>query len=165
MSQYVKEYYNRGGRILKDGTVIGLKGNAITGAVQRGGYLTTGFSVDGVRKNIRFHQLQAYEKYGDKIFEEGIQVRHLNGDPSDNSWDNIAIGNQSDNRMDISEEIRMISSLIATSHVRRKDWDVIDKDRESGMSYGELQDKYGISKGTLSYRYSKTGKRTRKTDL
>jgi hypothetical protein len=34
-------------------------------------------------------------------FEEGTVVRHLNGDPGSNAWDNIAIGTMSDNMFDI----------------------------------------------------------------
>jgi hypothetical protein len=36
-------------------------------------------------------------KYGDLLYEEGTVVRHLNGDPGSNAWDNIAIGTMSDN--------------------------------------------------------------------
>lgn len=38
------------------------------------------------------HRLQAYQKFGDKIYEDGIVVRYLNGDRYDNSYDNIGIG-------------------------------------------------------------------------
>jgi hypothetical protein len=33
--------------------------------------------------------------------EEGAVVRHLNGDPGSNAWDNMAIEHMSDNMFDI----------------------------------------------------------------
>jgi hypothetical protein len=49
------------------------------------------FKLVGVSINIAIHRLQAFQKYG-VLYEEGTVVRHLNGDPGSNAWDNIAIG-------------------------------------------------------------------------
>jgi hypothetical protein len=57
--------------------------------------------------NIAIHRLQAFQKYGDLLYEEGTVVRHLNGDPGSNAWDNIAIGTMSDNMFDIPKQIRI----------------------------------------------------------
>ena len=54
---------------------------------------------NGKVKNVKVHKLQAYQKFGDKMFEDGIVVRHLNDNSLDNSWDNIEIGTDSDNMM------------------------------------------------------------------
>jgi hypothetical protein len=59
------------------------------------------FKLVGVSINIAIHRLQAFQKYGDLLYEEGTVVRHLNGDPGSNAWDNIAIGTMSDNMFDI----------------------------------------------------------------
>jgi hypothetical protein len=38
------------------------------------------FKLVGVSINIAIHRLQAFQKYGDLLYEEGTVVRHLNGD-------------------------------------------------------------------------------------
>lgn len=48
----------------------------------------------------------AYMKFGDKIYEHGMVVRHLDGNHFNNCFDNIEIGTQTDNIMDIPKEIR-----------------------------------------------------------
>lgn len=109
---------------------------------------------------ILVHRFVGYFKYGIKIFERGLQVRHLNGNSIANNWDNIGIGTLSDNRMDVSEEIRLSTAIYASQHVRRfsdEEVENIRKDKyENGMSYNELRKKYNISsKGTLSYLFNK----------
>lgn len=128
------------------------------------GEILKGSYVDGYRKisvrtnftssfTLRVHKLQAYIKYGDKIFEKGIVVRHLNDIKSDNSWDNIVIGSQSQNMMDRTQESRK-------NHIKRKEPisdDIIsemendrkNKNGKKGLSYRGLAKKYGISKSTI----------------
>jgi hypothetical protein len=48
------------------------------------------------------------------LYEEGTVVRHLNGDPGSNAWDNIAIG-MSDNMFDIPKQIRIRRAEHASS--------------------------------------------------
>ena len=91
------------------------------------------------------------------MFRDGIQVRHLNGDPKDNSWDNIAIGTQSDNMMDIPIEERVRKAKLASSKIRRftdEQVAMIRSDRAAGMTYSKLCQKYDTSKGTLSYMFN-----------
>lgn len=108
------------------------------------------------------HRLQAYQKFGDKIFEKGIVVRHLNGDSLDNSWDNIAIGTHSDNMMDKSLECRINSSLIATRKMQNdirsyEERCLIYEDLKNGLSYKEIMKKHNVSsKGTLSFMKNKS---------
>lgn len=54
---------------------------------------------------IYIHRLQAFQKFGDKLFESDC-VRHKNNIPSDNSWDNILIGSFKENQNDIPLEIK-----------------------------------------------------------
>lgn len=100
------------------------------------------------------HRIVAYFKFGSKIFEKGVVVRHLNNNRLDNTFNNISIGTQRDNIMDNSPENRR---LWASSPVHpHKE---ILEDRKSGMSYSQLMLKYGIkSKGTLSYIINKSYK-------
>ena len=108
------------------------------------------------------HQLAAFQKFGESAFASAACVRHLNDDSTDNRPDNIALGSIHDNIMDRPAAERQDHARKASKTLARKDWDVIDADRERGLSYRDLESKYGVSRGTLSYRYSKTGVRCRK---
>ncbi|HNC58641.1 MAG TPA: HNH endonuclease signature motif containing protein [Leptospiraceae bacterium] len=100
----------RGYKIEKDGSVYSSTGKKLSPNKNNKGYLQFSFSImiKGKKKNrpVRVHRFQAYVKYGDAIFEDGIQVRHLNGNKSDNTWDNLELGTQSQNAADIPKEER-----------------------------------------------------------
>ena len=150
--------YKKGYRVTKEGRVIGVKGKFLSSIpLNRAGYHFFSIRYNEERRIILTHRLQAYQKFGDKIFEEGIMVRHLNGDPRDNSWDNIAIGTQSDNMMDIPKEISLRTGRNASSFVKIHNHEDIIKDRKKGMTYSELMKKYNISsKGTISFIINKS---------
>lgn len=105
--------------------------------------------------NIRVHRFVGYQKFGKKIFEKGIQIRHLNGNSLDNSWDNIGIGNAHDNQMDVPIEKRMEHALKATLHIRKFTDLEIEKIRifyKRHKSYKITMEKFNItSKGTMNY--------------
>lgn len=98
------------------------------------------------------HRLQAYQKFGDKIYEKGIVVRHLNGDRYDNSYDNIDIGTNKDNKNDIPKELVSINCGQISRNYSKETIESIRKDYENGMSYSNIMIKYNISsKGTVHY--------------
>jgi hypothetical protein len=129
----------------------------INGWIDNKGYRK--FSIrDGYKiKHISVHRLVAYQKYGEEIFKEGIQVRHLDGNPLNNEESNIVIGTPFDNMMDKLPETRMKSALIATSFIKvHNHKDILDY-RKSGASYSEIMKKFNISsKGTLSWIINKS---------
>lgn len=103
---------------------------------------------------VRHHKFQAYLKYGDKVFNKGIVVRHLNGDPLDNSYDNIAIGTQSENMMDRDEESRKNHSR--KTYITEDLGNEIINDRYNNtMSHRALSKKYNIPKSTIQDFLSK----------
>ena len=107
------------------------------------------FSVrcDGKSYPVAVHRLQAFQKFGTRMFESGMVVRHLDGNPLNNSVENIEIGTNSDNMMDIPKEVRITKASHPT-HVHL----MIIEDRKKGYSYSELMGKYNISsKGTISF--------------
>lgn len=111
----------------------------------------------GKRVTIAVHKYVAYLKYGDEIFKNGIEVRHLNGNSLDNSFENISIGTHSENMLDIPKNIRIKKAISASSNKRKFSDDIITnimKDRNNGMSYNKLCDKYNTSKSTLSYLFN-----------
>ena len=105
--------------------------------------------------NLKVHRLVAFQKYGNKLFEKGIVVRHLDGNPQNNLEENIVIGTASENRLDIPVSKRISLATNAAKHLRKFGDSEIDKIRNEhnkGLSYNKLMEKYNItSKGTMSY--------------
>lgn len=158
-NQNEKKAFEKGYRITDEGKVIGLRGEEI-GFTQTNGYPT--FKVRDIKNkklNVSSHRLQAYQKFGDKIYEDGIVVRHLDGDKHNNSVDNIEIGSYSDNYMDQPEHVRVARAKHAASFVKKyNDAEVIDFYNECN-SYQKTMDEFNISsKGTLHYILKKNPK-------
>jgi len=144
--------YERGYRVTKEGQLLNPKGKVIGEYSYSRGYKKTPIKINQKRTNISTHRLQAYQKYGDKLFEDGIMVRHLNGNPLDNSWDNIAIGTQSDNSMDIPKEIRIKSTYAAAKTSIKYPKKFVLKLREEYelvKNYNELGRKYNIPSNSV----------------
>lgn len=160
MEKIEKSAYHTGYRVTKDGQLVSFTGRKLKCFLNSSGYyVETIRNPNKLNKGLvqlRVHRLQAYQKFGDRIYKEGMVVRHLNGISTDNSWNNIAIGTCRDNSLDIPSEKRISMSRYAAkfmplrySHERIFH---IKEDRQKGMSYSELMRKYNISsKGTISY--------------
>lgn len=105
-------------------------------------------------QNVPSARFIAYLKYGTSIFAPGTEVRHLNGNSLDNSWDNIAIGTPSENQMDKSPELRLRVARTAAASLRslsEEEVGSLRRDREAGARYKELMVKYKLAKSTVSY--------------
>jgi len=149
----------------REGNIYGPRGNKLK-LRQAGNKMRTyphfGVVLNRQTIGIPAHKFISYLKFGDAAIIDGVHTRHLNDDPQDNSWDNIAIGSHSDNMLDKPKEVRQLAAQKAglanglPDHV----WDQVKEDRANGARYKDLTIKYGIPKGTLSYRLSRTGKRT-----
>lgn len=151
----IKYALERGFDIDKEGNMYGIRGTILK-CSNKNGYKVSGIKINGITKNIFAHRLQAYKKFGDKIFEEGIMVRHLDGDSTNNSWDNIGIGTNSDNMMDISAEVRLAKALHATSFTRKHDKETIRAYYTEHKSYKKTMEHFNItSKGTLHFILNK----------
>lgn len=137
----------KGYTITEEGDIVSPYGK-IKGCTCKG-YKT--FKIDtGGRKfiNIRVHRLQAYQKYGEKIYEKGIEVRHLDNISTNNSWENIAIGTHSENMLDKPKEVRVKNAQKASL---KYDKIAIREFHQIDRSYKKTMEKFNISsKGTLS---------------
>lgn len=108
--------------------------------------------VGGKSRPIMVHRLQAYQKFGDALFGEGIVVRHLDGNSLNNSFDNIAIGTQHDNMMDIPAHIRLANAIRASSFAKKYDHDAVLEFYMRSKSYNKTMKAFNItSKGTLHF--------------
>lgn len=101
-------------------------------------------------------RLLGYQKFGEQIFDSNLCVYHLNGNPSDNLEDNIAIGSHYDAQMTKAVEVRQKAALTATAKVRKHDHEKIIEMSKNGMSYKQIMLETGIkSKGVISFICSK----------
>lgn len=154
LEKLIEYSLKKGYKINDSGEVFNVRDKKLSLTPQSNGYLKFTIRFNKKVKTIPIHQFQAYKKFGNLIFKKGIQVRHLNGNKLDNSWDNIEIGNQSDNQLDIPEKDRIIRS---GNNSRTYDHKSIIEDRNIGMSYLEIMNKYNIqSKGTISFIINKS---------
>jgi hypothetical protein len=154
--QKILETINKGYTIDSKGVVYNPKKEIQKIRVGTRGYLLFSVRFGKKVKIIKVHRLQAYRLYGKNLFNDGIVVRHLDGNQLNNEENNIAIGSKSDNYFDIPEEKRkkMINHMTrkASAKNRKYDYESIKKDRNAGMNYKQLMIKYNISaKGTLSH--------------
>lgn len=135
-----------GYNIIKDGKVYSPWGKEV-GTHGKAGYLY----FETKDKKVFIHRFQAYHKFGDKIYTNGMVVRHLNGNRTDNSWDNIEIGTNKDNAQDEPIEKRTRIALHANKYsvkARKKlsDEQEIElvKLRKDGYTLKMLKDRYGL---------------------
>ena len=142
--------------VTKEGKVIGVQGNELKLNDNEGYYRFNFRDFNGNNKSLGVHRMQAYQKFGNKMFEDKIMVRHLDGNSRNNSWDNIAIGTNSDNMMDISPEIRLAKAMHATSFTRKYDKESVKAYYNENKSYKQTMEHFNItSKGTLHFILNK----------
>jgi hypothetical protein len=136
---------------------VSYKGKKLKLMTMKDNYLFFNIKMYSESKRIKVHRLVAYQKFGKKIFENGIVVRHLDGNPQNNVWSNIEIGTHSDNMMDIPAEIRKKKAIHAASFLKKyNDAEVYNWYINNGTSYKNTMLKFNISsKGTLSYILNK----------
>ncbi len=142
--------YNKGYRISKEGILTNSKGQILKPWKTKNGYNTfncyAGYLNGKKQSNkLRISRFQAFFKFGDKIYKEGIVVRHLNAIRTDDRWDNIEIGTQSDNLMDIPKEIRLKKSIIAARSKAKYDVIKVRKYHEEHKSYKKTMEKFNMS--------------------
>ena len=116
------------------------------------GYQIFKIRLNGITRAVDWHRLQAYQKYGEKLFEEGILVRHKNHVKTDCSWDNILIGTAKDNTADNPRENTLKYVLNATDKWRKYNATEVKEFYNICRSYKQTMEKFSISsKGTLHF--------------
>ena len=150
----IKTCFARGYRAIENGTkVLDPSGKEKNLFLNNRGYLRFSYHQDGKDGGMEVHSLVAYQKFGEKLFEEGIQVRHLDGTRTNNTPENIALGTQKQNTMDRSPTSRKQHAKHAASFWKKHDHDAIRRFyTENDVSYSDVMAKFGISsKGTVSW--------------
>jgi|11BtaG_2_1085332.scaffolds.fasta_scaffold37440_1 hypothetical protein len=136
---------NNGQMYTPNGTLVQTK--------NKQGYIKCTVSVNGKNKTLTAHRLVAYSKYKEKIYEAGVLVRHLDGDKLNNKYDNISIGSNSDNSLDVPAEERLARAINASKKTIKYDADeVYNFYIKCGKSRKKTQEHFNISSGgTLHY--------------
>jgi len=144
--------HQKGYRMSDDGTFYSNRGNEIKYVCNKG-YKRTTIKVNGKNKLLFAHRLQAYQKYGMELYKEGIMVRHLDGNKTNNSIDNITLGTARDNMMDVPSELRKSrASKAARQTIKYNRDEVIKYYEDCGRSRKKTMEHFGISSsGTLHY--------------
>ncbi len=165
IKQAVMKFVLSGGRVSRCGKfVFGVRGHELsqTAKVRNDrSYYTVSVSHDGQSLPVPVHRIVAFLKYGVASLAAPT-IRHLNDDPSDNAWDNIAIGTRSDNALDRPAADRILHAQKAGKAGSRhsdETWSAVRGDHAAGMGYKKLRKKYGIGLSTLSFQLSKTAAR------
>lgn len=125
------------------------------GSLNRQGYKKIQVTICGKARDVFLHRLQAFSKYGSKLYDKGIQVRHLNDIKTDNTWDNIALGTAKDNLYDRGRNKIMYCQKKATDASRKYSDDLILEAKEYldlGNTLKDTSMKHNIPSTTLHYR-------------
>lgn len=102
---------------------------------------------------VPWHRLVAYSKFGDEMFRPGIEVRHLDGNVQNNSFENISIGTKSENSLDKLPSVRLKAARAAAKKRRKLTHsEVISlrKEHAAGTMQKDLAVKYQIGKDAVS---------------
>jgi len=153
VAKAVIEAKRTGMRVDPDGSMIGKRGNVLASSIGATKYPRFSVYLEGFRVTAEVHKLQAYQKFGDLVFQEGKEIRHLNGNPADNSWDNIALGTYQENMMDKTKMTRMDAAKKAAAARRRYSIDDIRdirRKKANGLSLKKIALEYKSSKGHIS---------------
>lgn len=150
--RFEQKAYEKGYRITEEGDVVGLKKEKV-GFTHGNGYRRFKMrDENGENINVAAHRLQAYQKFGEGIYQEGMVVRHLDGNPDNNHVDNIAIGTMRENIMDRPAAERLAHAIHASSFVKKHDHEAIYKYYKECESYKKTMEHFAISsKGTLHH--------------
>ena len=99
--------YERGYRVSDEGVLYGTNGQVLEIKIRSTqSYRARQVSINGKKKNFTIHRLAAYCFYKEALYEDGITVRHLNGNKLDCRRENIALGTISENHMDKDADVR-----------------------------------------------------------
>lgn len=94
----------------KKGDVIGPRGEILKDQYDRDGYRYFNIKECGVYSHVRIHRFIAFMLFGERVFEKGVQVRHLDGNKTNCTPENLALGSQSENMMDKPEAVRLMQA-------------------------------------------------------
>ncbi len=158
-NQALRSAFEKGYRVV-NGCIITPTGKTRVATISNDGYSSFNFGLDGKKIGVKVHRLVAYEKFGESALITGVHVRHMDGNPSNNLPDNIAIGSAHENSMDRPKENRISHAAKGRQKFTSAFIQSLRDDHKSGLGYKKLRKKHGIPLSTLSYYLSSKAKNT-----
>lgn len=110
-----------------------------------------------ISMKVQVHQIVAYQKYGEQIFQEKIMCRHLDNDKTNFRESNIMLGTSKDNYLDNPPALKeKLKKVVVQSAKKRRIFNgdevkEILSMRKEGATYREITAIYKASKSTVSY--------------
>ena len=153
------ETYSKGYRV-SNGIVtnaVGKERKLKLSSKRVGGYYSFNMKLAGTKVSmpVQVHKLVAYQKFGETMFITGIEVRHLDGNSTNNLDDNIVLGTRSQNELDKSRELRKRVASIAGSAHSPHNWQAIEFSYfHLGKGFKRLKQQYAVPLGTLSAHFN-----------
>lgn len=144
----------RGYKVLDDGSVLSPFGRILKPRTDTEGYLRFNIKDDGEWYHVMVHKLAAFQRFGAIALSEEYEVRHEDGNRTNNRKDNVLYGTHSDNMMDVDACIRMHHAYGAAQHLRKltvKQVREMRALREDGWKLQALADRYNLALSTVSY--------------
>jgi len=138
----------------RNGILKNRKGKTV-GSLNRQGYEKIQITLGGKCKDVFTHRIQAFKKFGRKMYEKEIQVRHLNDIKTDNSYQNIELGTAKDNYQDRGKEAIVKSQKIATKASIKYSDELIQNAKNYYKKTNNLKktaQKFNIPETSLHYR-------------
>jgi len=166
--KFVEAAFKRGYRVdLSIGSVLSLRGTKMRPTNMGCGYPVVEVSTPGITNfkkpgssRVSVHNMVAYAKYGRAAFKIGLEIRHLDDCPTNNSGKNIKPGTRLQNILDIPKERRREIGKIRTRHLvgkpnvnRKLSDEAVRGIRGAKIRRGEvgrLAKKYKVSHVTIS---------------
>tara|TARA_R110002167_G_scaffold711_1_gene3107 strand:- start:690 stop:1226 length:537 start_codon:yes stop_codon:yes gene_type:complete len=148
------------GYTIDDQGVVRNRFNNIIGSKDKYSYQKFQITLSGKCIVIFSHRLQAFKKYGYKLYEKGIMVRHKDDVKSNNTVNNILIGTAKDNYDDRGKEAISISQKKATEASKKYSNELVKEIKQFYRNNNNPQtltmNKYNISNSsTLWYIINK----------
>ncbi len=81
----------------------------------------------------------------EKIYQKGLQVRHLNNNKQDNSYSNIELGTNKQNVADRDRETVLKNALYASSFTKKYDYNKVKSYYNKTRSYKLTMQEFDIS--------------------
>ena len=141
------------------GVLKNIQGEKV-GSLNRQGYEKIQITLGGKSKEVFTHRIQAFKKFGRKLFDKGMQVRHLNDIKTDNCVDNIELGTAKDNYQDRGQQKIKEAQKVATEaskvYSNKLVKEIKQYYKENNNAQKQTMLKYNISStGTLWYILNK----------
>ena len=140
--------------ISDEGILKNNKGKVV-GSLNRQGYQKIQITLNGKCKEVFTHRIQAFNKFGRKMYDKGIQVRHLNDIKTDNKRNNIQLGTAKDNYQDRGKEVIEKLQKKATKASIKYSIELIKQAKDYYIKTNNLKEtarKFNIPESTLHYR-------------